>query len=78
MIEAEVTEVVKGGGLVVDVGQRGFVPALISTDFIEDFLYSMVKQSVLKWKNSDPENNRVILSRKAVEQLENDAKKLQY
>ena len=51
MIEAEVTEVVKGG-LVVDVGQRGFVPAsLISTDFIEDFLYSMVKQSVLKWKN---------------------------
>ena len=38
MIEAEVTEVVKGG-LVVDVGQRGFVPAsLISTDFIEDFV----------------------------------------
>ncbi|MCP6565542.1 S1 RNA-binding domain-containing protein, partial [Klebsiella pneumoniae] len=37
IIEAKVTEVVKGG-LVVDVGQRGFVPAsLISTDFIEDF-----------------------------------------
>ena len=75
VIEAEVTEVVKGG-LVVDVGQRGFVPAsLISTDFIEDF-YVFDGQTIrIKVEELDPENNRVILSRKAVEQLENDAKK---
>ena len=77
MIEAEVTEVVKGG-LVVDVGQRGFVPLLISTDFIEDFSVFDGQTIRIKVEELDPENNRVILSRKAVEQLENDAKKLQY
>ena len=75
VIEAEVTEVVKGG-LVVDVGQRGFVPAsLISTDFIEDFSVFDGQTIRIKVEELDPENNRVILSRKAVEQLENDAKK---
>ena len=75
VIEAEVTEVVKGG-LVVDVGQRGFVPAsLISTDFIENFSVFDGQTIRIKVEELDPENNRVILSRKAVEQLENDAKK---
>ena len=75
IIEAKVTEVVKGG-LVVDVGQRGFVPAsLISTDFIEDFSVFDGQTIRIKVEELDPENNRVILSRKAVEQLENDAKK---
>ena len=75
VIEAEVTEVVKGG-LVVDVGQRGFVPAsLISTDFIEDFSVFDGQTIRIKVEELDTENNRVILSRKAVEQLENDAKK---
>ncbi|PTK39647.1 30S ribosomal protein S1 [Staphylococcus hominis] len=75
VIEAEVTEVVKGG-LVVDVGQRGFVPAsLISTDFIEDFSVFEGQTIRLKVEELDPENNRVILSRKAVEQAENDVKK---
>ncbi|MCI2868864.1 30S ribosomal protein S1 [Staphylococcus hominis] len=75
VIEAKVTEVVKGG-LVVDVGQRGFVPAsLISTDFIEDFSVFKGQTIRLKVEELDPENNRVILSRKAVEQAENDVKK---
>ncbi|MCL7601952.1 S1 RNA-binding domain-containing protein, partial [Staphylococcus aureus] len=75
IIEAKVTEVVKGG-LVVDVGQRGFVPAsLISTDFIEDFSVFDGQTIRIKVEELDPENNRVILSRKAVEQEENDAKK---
>lgn len=75
VIEAKVTEVVKGG-LVVDVGQRGFVPAsLISTDFIEDFSVFEGQNIRLKVEELDPENNRVILSRKAVEQAENDVKK---
>ena len=75
VIEAKVTEVVKGG-LVVDVGQRGFVPAsLISTDFIEDFSVFEGQTIRLKVEELDPENNRVILSLKAVEQAENDVKK---
>ncbi|COS21878.1 30S ribosomal protein S1 [Streptococcus pneumoniae] len=75
MIEAKVTEVVKGG-LVVDVGQRGFVPAsLISTDFIEDFSDFEGQTIKIKVEELDPENNRVILSRKAVEQAENEVKK---
>lgn len=78
VIEAKVTEVVKGG-LVVDVGQRGFVPAsLISTDFIEDFSVFEGQTIRLKVEELDPENNRVILSRKAVEQAENDVKKASF
>ncbi|WP_251520804.1 MULTISPECIES: 30S ribosomal protein S1 [Staphylococcus] len=74
-IEAKVTEIVKGG-LVVDVGQRGFVPAsLISTDFIEDFSGFEGETLKLKVEELDPANNRVILSRKAVEAIENAAKK---
>ncbi|MCU5745476.1 30S ribosomal protein S1 [Staphylococcus sp. SQ8-PEA] len=74
-IEAEVTEVVKGG-LVVDVGQRGFIPAsLISTDFIEDFSDYEGQTLKLKVEELDPANNRVILSHKAVEELENAEKK---
>lgn len=74
-IEAKVTEVVKGG-LVVDVGQRGFVPAsLISTDFIEDFSDFEGQVLKLKVEELDSANNRVILSRKAVEELENAEKK---
>ncbi|QLK86131.1 30S ribosomal protein S1 [Staphylococcus sp. 17KM0847] len=74
-IEAKVTEVVKGG-LVVDVGQRGFIPAsLISTEYIEDFSDYEGKVLELKVEELDPENNRVILSRKAVEAEENTKKK---
>lgn len=74
-IEAKVTEVVKGG-LVVDVGQRGFIPAsLISTDFIEDFSHFDGQVLELKVEELDPENNRVILSRKAVQEIENAKKK---
>ncbi|MCI2790431.1 MULTISPECIES: 30S ribosomal protein S1 [Staphylococcus] len=74
-IEAEVTEVVKGG-LVVDVGQRGFVPAsLISTEYIEDFSDYEGQTLKLKVEELDPANNRVILSHKAVEELENAEKK---
>lgn len=74
-IEAEVTEVVKGG-LVVDVGQRGFVPAsLISTEYIEDFSDYEGQTLKLKVEELDPANNRVILSHKAVEELENAGEK---
>ncbi|EJA1882607.1 30S ribosomal protein S1 [Staphylococcus pseudintermedius] len=74
-IEAKVTEVVKGG-LVVDVGQRGFIPAsLISTDYIEDFSDYEGRVLELKVEELEHEKNRVILSRKAVEAEENEKKK---
>ncbi|HAR6614770.1 TPA: 30S ribosomal protein S1 [Staphylococcus pseudintermedius] len=74
-IEAKVTEVVKGG-LIVDVGQRGFIPAsLISTDYIEDFSDYEGRVLELKVEELEPEKNRVILSRKAVEAEENEKKK---
>ncbi|HAR6075878.1 TPA: 30S ribosomal protein S1 [Staphylococcus pseudintermedius] len=74
-IEAKITEVVKGG-LVVDVGQRGFIPAsLISTDYIEDFSDYEGRVLELKVEELEPEKNRVILSRKAVEAEENEKKK---
>nr|WP_263313243.1 30S ribosomal protein S1 [Mammaliicoccus sp. Marseille-Q6498] len=67
-IEAEVTEVVKGG-LVVDAGIRGFIPAsLISVDYVEDFSDYLGKVLTLKVEELDQTNNRVILSRKKVEQ----------
>lgn len=76
-IEAKVTEVVKGG-LVVDVGQRGFIPAsLISTDYIEDFSDYEGRVLELKVEELEPEKNRVILSRKAVEAEENEKKKIE-
>lgn len=76
-IEAKVTEVVKGG-LVVDVGQRGFIPAsLISTDYIEDFSDYEGRVLELKVEELEPEKNRVILSRKAVEAEENEKKKVE-
>lgn len=73
IFEATVAEVVKGG-LVVDVGVRGFIPAShIELSFVED--YSEYKGRTLRLKvlELDRENNRVILSQRAV--LEEEHKK---
>src|SRR5690625_1584626 len=75
IFETEIKEVVKGG-LVVDVGLRGFIPAsLVETYFVEDF--SDYKDRVLKVKVVDlnKEQNRVILSHRAVVEEENDQRK---
>ena len=75
IIEAPVTEVVKGG-LVVDVGVRGFVPAsMVDVHFVEDF--SSYKGQTLKFKivEIEPSENRLILSHKAVVEAENEEKK---
>ncbi|WP_414043024.1 30S ribosomal protein S1 [Macrococcus animalis] len=70
-IEAEVKEAVKGG-LVVDVGLRGFIPAsLISTSYIEDFSNYVGKVLTLKIEELDQEKNRVILNHKVIEAEEN-------
>ena len=71
-IEAEVKDVVKGG-LVVDVGLRGFIPAsMVERHFVEDFSDYKVRTLTLKVMELDQEKNKVILSHKAV--LEEEAK----
>lgn len=75
IIEAPVTSSVKGG-LVVDVGVRGFVPAsMIDDHFVDDF--SVYTGKTLKFKiiEIEPSENRLILSHKAVVEVEKAEKK---
>ncbi|HHY73149.1 MAG TPA: 30S ribosomal protein S1 [Bacillus bacterium] len=66
VFEAEVKDVVKGG-LVVDIGVRGFIPAsLVERHFVEDFSDYKEKKLKLKVVELDREKNRVILSHRAV------------
>ncbi|MEY2192291.1 30S ribosomal protein S1 [Neobacillus sp. BF23-41] len=75
VFEAEVKDVVKGG-LVVDLGVRGFVPAsLVEAHFVEDF--SDYKGRILTFKivELDKEKNRLILSHRAVVEQEKGKQK---
>lgn len=74
-IEAPVTHVVKGG-LVVDAGVRGFVPAsLVDVNYIEDFTPYEGNTYTFKIIEIEPSENRLILSRKAILEKEREAKK---
>src|SRR5690606_25535404 len=74
---AEVKDVVKGG-LVVDIGIRGFIPAsLVERHFIEDFSDYKGRSLRLKVVELDREKNRVILSHRAVLEDEIASKKQQ-
>lgn len=75
VIEAVVAEVVKGG-LVVDVGVRGFVPAsLVERHYVEDFSDYIGNTLRLKVVELDQETNKVILSQRAVLDEEVDMQK---
>ncbi|WP_192986874.1 30S ribosomal protein S1 [Carnobacterium mobile] len=75
IIEAPVKEVVKGG-LVVDAGVRGFVPAsMVDVHFVDDFSSYKGKTLAFKIMEIEPSENRLILSHKAVLQAENELKK---
>ncbi|MFC5714202.1 30S ribosomal protein S1 [Thalassorhabdus alkalitolerans] len=77
IIEAEVAEVVKGG-LVVDLGVRGFIPAsLVERHFVEDFSDYKGKTLRLKVVEIDPSENKLILSQRAVLDDEAASKKQQ-
>lgn len=70
IFDATVKEVVKGG-LVVDVGLRGFIPAsLVETHFVDDFSEYQDKVLALKIVELDKSQNRVILSHRAVVEAE--------
>lgn len=75
VFEAQVADVVKGG-LVVDVGVRGFIPAsMVERHFVEDFSDYKGRTLRLIVKELDKEANRVILSQKDVLDREYEAKK---
>lgn len=75
VIETEVKDVVKGG-LVVDLGVRGFVPAsLVETYFVEDFSDYKGRTLVFKIVELDKEKNRLILSHRAVVEEEKGKQK---
>src|SRR5699024_4669357 len=58
IFETEIKEVVKGG-LVVDVGLRGFIPAsLVETYFVEDFADYKGKTLTVKVVDINKEQNR--------------------
>ncbi|KMN46396.1 30S ribosomal protein S1 [Bacillus sp. LK2] len=64
------------GGLVVDLGVRGFIPAsLVEVHYVEDFTEYKGKALAVKIVELDREKNRVILSHKAVVEQELDSKK---
>ncbi|SFA73519.1 SSU ribosomal protein S1P [Lentibacillus halodurans] len=75
VFETEIKEIVKGG-LVADVGVRGFIPAsLVETYYVEDFSDYINHSLTVKIVDLDKEQNRIILSHKDVVQDEMDAKK---
>jgi small subunit ribosomal protein S1 len=80
IFEAEIREVVKGG-LVVDLGIRGFIPAsLVEDHFVEDFEDYKGRVIKLKIVELEQEKNRLILSHRAVldiEKAENKQKVLE-
>ncbi len=74
-ISAEVVEVVKGG-LLVDVGVNGFVPAsLVERGYVEDLEAYVGKNLRLKVIELDRNKNKVVLSRKAILDEEYENKK---
>lgn len=76
IFETEIKEVVKGG-LVVDVGLRGFIPAsLVETYFVEDFSDYLNKKLSVKIVDLNKDQNRVILSHRAVVEEEKNQQKL--
>ncbi len=66
VFDAEVNEVVKGG-LVVDLGVRGFVPAsLVEDHYVEDFSDYQGRTLSFKIVELDRQKNRLILSHRIV------------
>jgi small subunit ribosomal protein S1 len=75
IFDAEVKDIVKGG-LVVDLGVRGFVPAsLVETHYVEDFSDYKGKTISFKIVELDKEKNRLILSHRAVVEAEKGKQK---
>ncbi|MEE0230191.1 MAG: bifunctional 4-hydroxy-3-methylbut-2-enyl diphosphate reductase/30S ribosomal protein S1 [Peptococcaceae bacterium] len=72
VIEAKVVSDVKGG-VIVDIGARGFVPAShLDTKYVDDiksFLGNTYRFKIIEF-DSNPENRKIILSRRALLEAE--------
>ena len=74
-IKAPVTQVVKGG-LVVDAGVRGFIPAsMIDDHYVEDLNAYKGQELELKIIEIEPSENRLILSHRAVVEKQREAQR---
>lgn len=74
-ITAPVTQVVKGG-LVVDAGVRGFIPAsMISDRYVEDLNQYKGQELKLQIVEIEPSENRLILSHKEAAKEEREAQR---
>ncbi|WP_137625580.1 30S ribosomal protein S1 [Lactiplantibacillus pingfangensis] len=74
-IKAPVTQVVKGG-LVVDAGVRGFIPAsMIDDHYVEDLSAYKGQELELKIIEIEPSENRLILSHRAVVEKTREAQR---
>lgn len=75
VLTATVHDIVKGG-LVVDVGVRGFIPAShVEKHYVEDFSDYKGRELTLKVIEMDPEKNKLILSHKEVLEQEEELKR---
>lgn len=75
VFDVVINDVVKGG-LVVDLGVRGFIPASLVEDyFVEDFEDYKGKTLAVKIVELDREKNRLILSHRAVVEADKANKK---
>lgn len=75
ILEAPITGIVKGG-LTVDVGMRGFVPAsMVEDHYVSDFSEYVGKTMTFQIIEIEPSENRLILSHKAVLEMEKKQKK---
>lgn len=76
VVDALVTETVKGGLVCKVLQSRAFMPgSMISTSFVEDFSVYNGKTLAVKVMELDREKNRVIVSHKVIEAVENAKKK---
>ncbi|MFS0672687.1 30S ribosomal protein S1 [Ornithinibacillus sp. 179-J 7C1 HS] len=75
VFDVQIKEVVKGG-LVADVGVRGFIPAsLVEAHYVEDFSVYQDRTLSVKIVELDKEQNRIILSHRVVVEDEQANKK---
>lgn len=76
IIKGKATKVVKGG-LVVDVGLRGFIPAShIAIEYVEDLEQFVGQELEMKVLEVEKKNNNVVLSRRKVLEEEQEQQKL--
>ncbi|MCT4663525.1 MAG: bifunctional 4-hydroxy-3-methylbut-2-enyl diphosphate reductase/30S ribosomal protein S1 [Tissierellales bacterium] len=75
-VDAKVVKTTKGGVIAIVNNVSGFIPAsLLSTRFVKDLESYVNREFKVKIKEIDTKRNRLILSRKEIEKIEDDARK---